>query len=743
MTAPRVDSLAADQAAALADFARACKGAARTVSLYPRTHPSIRMALDRLTVSTSRLVTGSDLTITVHPDTLLVDGRGPARADLAIGELAALLHERLVSHLTVDRVVNADDWHALLVLLAVSPEELLTRGGLARAFASNEGQHIAIREIDYAEVLRERGGRRAADWDHLITCCLNGGVSVFDERALTALLDAIADPDQFAELIERLQAAGAESGVTMGARAAALLEMLRAAMDALTARGQDPSLALQTAAASLGRLTPDLVLALVAEGHHPERGSIASDMLARASDAGIAEFVAASVAAEKGATERLAQAFEALVPDGDRKADLLDLAQEVARRAAPQPDSAFDSLWLGAKDMLLSYSDNQYVSREYARELSSARHQAAQVEQTSDDPPDRIERWLESVSDASIRMMDLALLCDLLRLETDPAKWSGIVSVVVPEIERHILLGNVEGARQLAEPIAAELSNDGRWDFSIEAGKALDRLAAGPLVRQVILQLRKADDADVKELTSLCHVIGAALVRPLAEALAVEDNTRCMRRLRELLLGFGAAGRQSVEQLKSSSNPAVRRTAIDLLRVFGGSEALPELASMLGDSDPQVQRESIRAIVQIATPDAYAVLQRALVATAAARQTMVTELIELRDDRTIPVLCHALQHTRSRGRLARLHAAVVDALGGLSPHPESTRTLQQVLYAGDWWAPLRTAALRKAAATALRRLGSSDALAILHEAADRGSRGVRAAARAESAIAARRERERA
>ena len=43
---------------------------------------------------------------------------------------------------------------------------------------------------------------------------------------------------------------------------------------------------------------------------------------------------------------------------------------------------------------------------------------------------------------------------------------------------------------------------------------------------------------------------------------------------------------------------------------IGGREALPELASMLDDADPEVQRESIRAIVQIGTEEAFAVLER-------------------------------------------------------------------------------------------------------------------------------------
>src|SRR6185503_15119459 len=132
------------------------------------------------------------------------------------------------------------------------------------------------------------------------------------------------------------------------------------------------------------------------------------------------------------------------------------------------------------------------------------------------------------------------------------------------------------------------------------------------------------------------HTLGPSVVRPLAIALAAEENSRAIRHLRELLLGFGAAGRQSVEQLKNSAN---RRMAIDLLRVFGGREALPELASMLDDADPQVQRESIRAIVQIGTDEAFAVLKHALVAGSSSRETTLQQLIGLRDYKAAPLLC--------------------------------------------------------------------------------------------------------
>ena len=161
---------------------------------------------------------------------------------------------------------------------------------------------------------------------------------------------------------------------------------------------------------------------------------------------------------------------------------------------------------------------------------------------------------------------------------------------------------------------------------------------------------------------------------------------------------------------------------------------------MLDDADPQVQRESIRAIVQIGTQQAYAVLERALVASSASRETIVQQLIGLREDKAIPLLCYVLNHTQPRGRLAKAHAEIIDALGTLGAHPDSTRTLRQVLHRGEWWAPFKTAALREAAATALLRIGSPETSAVLAEAAHGGSRGVRKIARPKAEIAARRER---
>jgi HEAT repeat protein len=454
----------------------------------------------------------------------------------------------------------------------------------------------------------------------------------------------------------------------------------------------------------------------------------------------IASFVANSVATDHGATERLAHAFEALVPESERKDSLLGLAEDKARATDLGKDTRFDELWQSAKDMLTSYSDKKFVSDEYGRELSAAKTRAVDVERVADDPPERVQQWLATISDASLRELDGLLLLDLLKIEDDPVRWSALATIVASELEKRVVLGELESAASLAAAILHEQNAAGRAQLAATAASVAERIASGPLVRHVVTHLRTADDAAVPAAARLCHLLGAAAVGPLAEALAIEENSRAIRILREILLDFGAVGRSSVEQLKTSTNPAVRRTAIDLLRVFGGDDALPELAPMLDDPDQQVQRDAVRAIVQIGTDAAYGILQRTLMGGSAARDTIVPQLISLREPKAIPLLCYVLANTAPGGSRTASHLQIIEALGTLSAHPESTAALRTVLNGGVWWAPFRTARLREAAATALLRIGSPETIAVLEQACRTGGRGVRKIARPKVAAAARRDR---
>jgi HEAT repeat protein len=739
-TSPTTEPMPAELSGLLAEFARACKAAARAVSLYPGTHPAIAISLSRVVATSGRLTESGRVVCAVRPDVLAIEGQAPARPDAAIGELASLLHERLIGELTIQREADVEDWRALLLLLSRAPEDLIANGGIGSAWANSGRSHFEIREIDYAEMLRERSGGHKAEWDRIIALCLQGDSSGVDDRALVSLLDALTDAERFGDLLDHVQHFESLGTISVGSRVAALLQLMLTALEAAKSKSPtDAEQALQTMANSCARLTPEMMLAMLGSRQSPnaDDAQMATALMERMSDHTVASFVARSVTSEKGATERLAHALEVLVPDTERKGHILDLARDAAQQGGLDRDEGFEQLWKSAANMLTSYSDASFVSDEYGKELTATRTQALEVERVSDDPPARVVGWVATVAEDALHDLDLYLLRDLLRIEADPALWEGMAAIVATEIEQRAQQGDAQGAQLLAESLVRETAVDGRPELREQAARIIERLSSGPLVRHVGFYLRKVEDAAVEPLNRLCHTIGAGVVQPLAELLAIEENTRATGRLRELLLGFGAAGRQSVEKLKNSPNPAVRRTAIDLLRVFGGQEALTELASMLDDADPQVQRESIRAIVQIGTNNAYAVLQRALISGTGSRETVLQELLGLRDDKAAPLLCYVLRQTQPTGKLFGVHIEMIEAVGSLRAHPESIRTLRHVLYAGSIRRPFRTRTLRRAAATALRRIGTSEATAVLDEAVAKGPRSVRSAARSQAGPAPR------
>jgi len=166
------------------------------------------------------------------------------------------------------------------------------------------------------------------------------------------------------------------------------------------------------------------------------------------------------------------------------------------------------------------------------------------------------------------------------------------------------------------------------------------------------------------------------------------------------------------------------------MRQFGGTESLPELTELLDDNEPQVQREAVRAILNIGSDAAYRILEQALESgTPQTREAIMQALSVQRDERATPLFAYIVRHVDHRGPLAPVYLRAIESLGVLKD-PDGVPPLREALYRGEWWAPRRNAQLRGAAAGALARIGTQDALAILEEAMARGTRGVRAAARA-------------
>ena len=735
------DVLAPLTAARLVEFARACKAATRIVSLYPSKHPSIQAALARMVEAGGVAVTGGPFTIAVLPDDLLVGGRRLAKTESSVTELAVLMHQQLIGELTLTGALDGTGWHTFLSLLARTPEDMRAAGGISRAWLAAGGGPIAIKEIDYAEVLREGTNDGAsAGWEHIISNCLAGDDRFqLDEQTLATMLEIASDAERFADFAEQLQERHRLNGEDLSQQRRSVMQLMHGLANyAATQSPEALDSVLEHMAGAATRLSPDVMLALMMDppplassGASGARVDVAAQLQSRLTPELIGRFVADNVVKDRGATNRLAAAFHTLVPEAERRRQVLAAATDHIARAGAAQDPQFETVWSASLDLLMSYSDKQYVSEDYARELTSARGQAVQVEHAGDDSPDRISAWLSTVTDEDIRALDQQLILDLLAVEQRPDAWAGVLDVAVARIEQLVLVGDLTMAVQLLESVVNVAGTDGS-PFAAMASGGIARLGSGPLAQYLVVFLKQATELECALVGQLCHAVGRALVDPFADALAASDNARLVHRLKDLLIGFGAATRARAEGLRTSTNPLVRRAAIDLLRALGGKAALLNLRPLLDDADSQVQREALRAIIQIGTTEAYALLEQALTSgEPRTREAIMQVLGSLRDGRAAALFIYILTHVGYRGALEGVYVSSVEALGrvGAGDH-EALAVLRKVLYGGEWYAPFRTGRLRLAAARALRAIGNPGANRLLQEAVADGSGGVARAARA-------------
>jgi hypothetical protein len=728
--AVRVGSLAPDVANRLGAFARACKAAARAVSLYPPEHPAIEVALGRLTVAANDATGSGKFTMLVVPGNLMVDNKTAARPDPAIGELATLLHDHQVGELTVTANIDAASWRSFLGLLALDPQDVLAQGGIGRAWTTGGGHGIELQEIDYATILQDRRSGEAATWEEIIANCLRSDAVELDEETLKTLSEIASDATRLSDFVARLEEQPSDEA-TVRSRSAALLRILRGITKFIAqVRPETLDLVLDNIAQAATRLSPEVMLELLDQGRTggAEAANVVAEIGQRMSDSMISRFVARAVASERGCTNRLAEAFRALAPEPDRRESVVDLVRKDLENSALASSNDFESMWSHVADTLLSYSDESWISTDYNIQLSQSRAHALEIEHVPDDPPERISAWLTTVSDAALRALDVQLLCDLLVVEPDGERWQELLDVVVRHIDDLILIADFVSARRLVDALAAEAAQP-QSRRQKGAAASLDTLVAGELMAQVAAHLNTVSDEEAGQVRNLCLAIGPKLVGALANALAIEQRPRARQRLTELLMEFGEHGRQCVDQLRRSPSPSVRRTAVQLLRSFGGSDALGDLAELLNDTETHVQREAARALISVAVEESYALLEQALASEESrARQAVMQELSTTRDERATPLFCYLVRHLECRGANREIYLKAVSRLGTLGGDG-AVEALTEVLHKGLWWAPHRAREWRTAAAASLALIATPEAVGVLEAAAATGTFGVRRVAR--------------
>jgi HEAT repeat protein len=324
----------------------------------------------------------------------------------------------------------------------------------------------------------------------------------------------------------------------------------------------------------------------------------------------------------------------------------------------------------------------------------------------------------------------MAVLLGLLDVEADVARWREVLEMVADRIDALVRVGQFSFAAALAGAVASAAARDEPGGRQLYAGTALEGLATEELVRRAIDHLSEFGTTEEEAVGRLLHALGPCVIAPIVHRWSAEKDGDVRKALQDIVLGFGARGRESVQELMNADDWEVRRTAVVLLREFGGNRGFSALAPLLNDGDARVRREAFCTLALEGNEEAFAAIERALAGTNTLTQTTLREeLPTLRDARARPFLCYLVgrpDHFRAPREEA---LAVIDILGD-SGDLDAVGPLRMLLGRSVWWPPGRSRALHRRAAEALRRIGKPEAIETLQQLARSGARSARAASRA-------------
>ncbi len=461
----------------------------------------------------------------------------------------------------------------------------------------------------------------------------------------------------------------------------------------------------------------------------PDLARFVQGLIRRISDGSIASLIASEVRGGRGALPRLADAFCGLAPDPNRRSAIIALARGAVEQSGAGADPSMAQAWQQSEEMLLTYSDKSFVSEAYNNELGRLVDRAVDLEKDHTDSPTLVDAWRETVDEDGLRLLDAGLLADLMRLQQAVGPWRDLAGLALNRVNVLLVVGDFPAAALLVEALRAQSDEHPDPEIRAAAGEVVQNILTPSTMRHVASHLDTADRSVVHAAQRFCMALGTVAIGPLAEVLSREERSRPRAHLINILIAFGAPGRQSVERLRQSPNAAVRRTAVLLLREFGGNEALPELASLLDDAEPRVQREATHAIAMLGIEAAYDTLIRALArGTERTRSSILGVLWALPGEDAEQVLSYLVLSAPCRGSMWEVHARAIERLGVIG-NRHAVSALAAVLQRRRFWSRFKMAVLHRLAIDALGRIGTPDAVAVLETVADSGSRLVRNAAR--------------
>ena len=709
-------------------LARALTAAIRIWGLYPPDHPSVVVAVRRLVDAIRGAAAGSMIAFGVTPSTLMLGGQS-LPPDQPVADAARILHDHDILQISFLCEVTESTAASLLTLLCSAPEEVRAAGGPAVVWAAQQHATVGLEQIDYEKILEDKEvdqtrTRKDDVWRSLVSTIARGEAEFNEEQQqrLLAISGSASDIRSLAtEVIDPQRNIDGSPLITT--QAATVLAVFRHMTGVVKVNEPErlPDV-MQRIVAATATLDPHVVVQLMQtedRGAADDMGLI-SRIAAAFDDDKVAELLATALGRDGKATVRLAQVFDTLAPDQQRKQRVLSMTRSLLDEQAFGKSSQFRTVWASMETLLLSYDETPYVSDAYRVALEGV---GARGQMLADrDMPTELPKWLETLEQDSVRALSVTLVTDLLRIEDRLEYAEALVQDVLALVEDLLLAGDFELARVVLRELRASTSTG---VAPAAARAALTTCGESMALLEAAALLGDFDEPTLALFAECCELIGPTSVHALLPAFHSEDETTALRRARDLVQCFGAGAVPAVATLVDHDRWFVQRHAAIALAATRSADAVPALQTLLRKTDQRVLRAAVSALAGIKDPSAARALQTVLRASAGSRRLAVMEaLVAERDDRVVPMLDQLLSDSDPFGQD---RSVVLDTLNAVAQFADerAVNGVTTVMRRTRWFRRTTARAFKQVAVQALVAINTTAATAALDEGQRRGDRVLR------------------
>ena len=728
-------SMPSNRAASATTLARTLVSGIRARALYPAAHPNVEGAVVCLHESLLAVDELDGFTLGVTPETLLVDGKPLDETGVHVTEAAQLLHELDIVRLTFSNQITPHTLHSLVGVLSQDITNLRGRGGPAHAWNEDGDGAVRIEQIDYHEILKDHDGERPERdrdnlWVHLVRA-VGRRETTFNEAEQERLLEIAGSIGAIGDLAhEAIEPARTPDGAplltTQAMTVLAAYAHLHKVVGVMAPDRVDQLTS--NLAAATTTLDPRVVVEMIRSAPDDHvRNTVVAGMVNAFDDEQVAQLLATTLALDGRATERLAEVFDTIAPDDERKDRVFELTKTMLNEHNFGGEDSFKDLWSSVDSLLISHDETPFVSSDYRTVLDSATSRAEGMAEGGLPPPE-LGGWIETVEEESVRTLSVTLLSDLLRIETDAVRGAEIARDIHSMVEDLLLTGEYGEALRLAQALAEAGAR--RGGVTREAARrALDELGAGAALREASALLEVLDEAEFDILRGIFAEVGPSAVVSLHAPLLFEKRTRARVRGGEIIVRYGDAAVSRLAPLTTHAQWFVRRNTAELLGRIGSPDAVPLLQPLLRGEDPRVLKEAVGALTRIDDPSAARAIHTVLRASSGGdRQAVIDALVEARDARVVPVLVRILKESEAIGPDHRLVLATLEALASVRD-AAAVPVVASVIGQRTWFRRRRNRALKTTGVAVLVKIGGFQAEQALVTAATTGARLLRRIAR--------------